>query len=111
METAQKELDKLVKVINDADDGVFANFCRRIKVSNIHEYEDVQLKMAREESEAMEKYSQQQARASHQYVWVFFPDIPNTDVCEGSSLRKRSFRVPGRGSHLSALPSRRRRRT
>lgn len=49
-----------------ADDGVFAQFVRKIGVDTIRDYENVQLKMAREENEAMAKYTAQQARIQHQ---------------------------------------------
>lgn len=63
---AEKETSKLASVIEKEDDKVFADFCKRIKVPNIREYEDVQLKVAREENEAIEAFSAQSARASHQ---------------------------------------------
>ena len=56
----------LIDAVNTADDEVFAAFCSRIEVANIRDYEDVQLKMAKEESEAMEAFSAQQARVTHQ---------------------------------------------
>ena len=56
----------LVGAVNAADDGVFTAFCARIGVSSIREYEDVQLKAAREETEAVEAFSAQQARITHQ---------------------------------------------
>jgi structural maintenance of chromosome 1 len=57
-----------LSIVNAADDGVFGAFCKRIKVTNIREYEDVQLKVAKEESDAMEAFASQHARVRHQYV-------------------------------------------
>lgn len=66
VKTAEDKLETLQDTVDAAEQGVFAAFCKKIKIANIREYEDVQLKMAKEESEAMEKYSQQQARVNHQ---------------------------------------------
>ncbi|KIR38118.1 cohesin complex subunit psm1 [Cryptococcus deuterogattii 99/473] len=56
----------LVEIIEQADDEVFSAFCQRIGVSNIREYEDVQLRIAKEANEAMESFAAQQARVKHQ---------------------------------------------
>ncbi|KAL0250387.1 hypothetical protein I308_102560 [Cryptococcus tetragattii IND107] len=56
----------LVETIEQADDEVFSAFCQRIGVSNIREYEDVQLRIAKEANEAMESFAAQQARVKHQ---------------------------------------------
>ncbi|ORY27190.1 hypothetical protein BCR39DRAFT_538898 [Naematelia encephala] len=63
--TADK-LDGLLNTISAADNTIFGDFCRQIGVADIREYEDVQLKMAKEESEALEAFATQQARVSHQ---------------------------------------------
>ena len=63
--TTDAKLSDLVKTISTADDGVFAAFCQRIGVADIREYEDVQLKMAKEETEAMAGFSAQLARFTH----------------------------------------------
>lgn len=65
-EGAEDELEALQDTVDQAEQGVFAAFCKKIKVGSIREYEDVQVKMAKEESEAMEKFAQQQARVKHQ---------------------------------------------
>ncbi|KIR26910.1 cohesin complex subunit psm1 [Cryptococcus deuterogattii LA55] len=56
----------LVEIIEQADDEVFSAFCQKIGVSNIREYEDVQLRIAKEANEAMESFAAQQARVKHQ---------------------------------------------
>lgn len=56
----------LAKTVDAADDEVFASFCKRINVDSIREYEDGQLKLAREEEEALQAFTAQSARASHQ---------------------------------------------
>lgn len=63
---SEKKKETLAAVVNGADDNIFDAFCKRIKVANIREYEDVQLKVAQEENEAMEEYAAQNARISHQ---------------------------------------------
>lgn len=62
----EEQLNGLEDALNNADDAVFADFCSRIGVDSIRDYEDVQLKMAREESEALEKFTAQKARIGHQ---------------------------------------------
>lgn len=63
---SQRNSEKLASVVEAADDKVFADFCRRIKVANIREYEDVQLKAAQEEEEAIEAFNTQKSRVKHQ---------------------------------------------
>jgi structural maintenance of chromosome 1 len=72
-EQAQKAVDnqnakveELASQVNAADDEIFADFCRRIRVANIREYENVQLKAAQEENDALLKYKTQIARLEHQ---------------------------------------------
>ena len=63
---AEDKIAGLQDTVDTAEQGVFAAFCQKIKVGSIREYEDVQLKMAKEESDALEHFSQSQARAGHQ---------------------------------------------
>lgn len=58
--------------MNAAEDEIFSAFCRKIKVSNIREYEERQLKVAQEESEARLRFDNQIARLTHQYVRFVF---------------------------------------
>lgn len=62
------KVEQLASQVNAADDEVFADFCRRIRVNDIREYEDVQLKAAQEENDALLKYKTQIARLEHQSV-------------------------------------------
>jgi structural maintenance of chromosome 1 len=62
---AENKLKGLAQTVEAADDGVFATFCQRINVDNIREYEDVQLKVAREENEALEEFKTKSARNTH----------------------------------------------
>lgn len=55
-----------METIEQADDEVFDAFCEKIGVSNIREYEDVQLRIAKEANDAMENFAAQQARVKHQ---------------------------------------------
>lgn len=66
VEQTDAKIGKLVSTISAADDGVFKAFCKKIKVASIREYEDVQLKMAREEDEAMAEFTTQKNRIGHQ---------------------------------------------
>ncbi|WVF72212.1 hypothetical protein IAT40_007024 [Kwoniella sp. CBS 6097] len=64
---AENRLRGLLDTIQAADDEVFGDFPRnRIGVDNIREYEDVQLRIDKEATEAMEAFSAQQARIKHQ---------------------------------------------
>ncbi|KAK0449845.1 condensin complex subunit SMC1 [Desarmillaria tabescens] len=62
----QGQIANLKSSINTAEDRVFSSFCRKIKVSHIREYEERQLKVAQEESEARLRYDSQIARLTHQ---------------------------------------------
>ncbi|EIW69438.1 hypothetical protein TREMEDRAFT_62305 [Tremella mesenterica DSM 1558] len=64
--TLEQKTADLAKTVNTADDETFDAFCKKIKISHIQEYEDVQLKLATEESEALEAFTTQQARINHQ---------------------------------------------
>ncbi|KAF9457597.1 condensin complex subunit SMC1 [Collybia nuda] len=60
------QVAELETVINAAEDQVFTAFCRKIKVSNIREYEERQMKVAQEESRARLQYETQISRLTHQ---------------------------------------------
>lgn len=59
-----------MSVVNEAEDGVFTTFCKKIGVANIREYEARQLKVAQEESQARLRYDTQIARLTNQYVFL-----------------------------------------
>ncbi|EIW78182.1 cohesin complex subunit psm1 [Coniophora puteana RWD-64-598 SS2] len=61
-----KRLGQLRAVIDTAEDRVFAAFCRKLGVAHIREYEEQQLKVAEEESNARLRYDQQINRLTHQ---------------------------------------------
>lgn len=65
LRATEDKIQGLADTVEQADDGVFAAFCQRINVDNIREYEDVQLKVAREENEALEAFKVQAARNTH----------------------------------------------
>ncbi|KAJ3798658.1 condensin complex subunit SMC1 [Lentinula aff. detonsa] len=76
LKKSQKEHDKLQEqmtilsgTINHAEDEVFVDFCRKIRVDNIREFEERQLKLAQEESEARLRYDNQIARLTHQFEY------------------------------------------
>ncbi|PPQ98373.1 hypothetical protein CVT26_013579 [Gymnopilus dilepis] len=60
------QIDQLSAVINAAEDDVFKSFCRKIGVANIREYEERQLKLAQEESQARLRFDTQIARLTNQ---------------------------------------------
>lgn len=62
----KSQIDGLKETINAAEDAIFKQFCRKIGVSNIREYEERQLKIAQEESQARLRYDTQIARLTHQ---------------------------------------------
>ena len=67
----QERIDALQSVINDAEDGVFADFCDAIGVADIREFEERQLKVAQEESAARMQFDLQIARLTHQCAMIF----------------------------------------
>ena len=56
------------RAIDDANGTVFGDFCERLGIANIAEYEDKQLKQAQEEGEANLKFTKQINRLDHQYA-------------------------------------------
>jgi hypothetical protein len=69
-DSLQEQISVLAETINSAEDSTFTAFCRKIKVENIREYEERQLKVAQEESEARLRFDNQIARLTHQSVLV-----------------------------------------
>ncbi|CAA7261205.1 unnamed protein product [Cyclocybe aegerita] len=62
----QSRIAELSITVNAAEDGIFVSFCRKIGVSNIREYEERQLKVAQEESQARLRFDTQIARLTNQ---------------------------------------------
>jgi structural maintenance of chromosome 1 len=62
------EIVRLQVVVDSAEDGIFANLCQKIKVANIREYEDRQLKASHDEMEARLRFDTQISRLTHQYA-------------------------------------------
>ncbi|KAK7054035.1 structural maintenance of chromosomes protein [Favolaschia claudopus] len=85
-DSLQKQITELSEVINNAEDSTFAAFCRKIKVANIREYEERQLKVAQEESEARLRFDNQIARLTHQSD--FESDTLKTSVERMANLDK-----------------------
>ena len=61
-------------MVHEAEDDVFDTFCQRIGVQNIREYEERQMKVAQEESQARLRFDTQIARLTHQYVFSFLSE-------------------------------------
>lgn len=58
-------------MVHEAEDDVFDMFCQRIAVENIRVYEERQMKVAQEESQARLRFDTQIARLTHQYVSLY----------------------------------------
>ncbi|KAH9976926.1 cohesin complex subunit psm1, partial [Russula compacta] len=61
----REQVQRLTSVVDAAEDQAFGSFCREIGIANIREYEDRQLKLAQEESEARLRFETQIARLTH----------------------------------------------
>lgn len=66
LDTLRERIEGLAGVVNAAEDEIFAPFCEEIGVANIREYEERQLKLAQEESEARLRFETQIARLTNQ---------------------------------------------
>jgi len=62
----QEQTAALHSVIDEAEDEIFGSFCRKIGVDSIREYEERQLKVAQEESQARLRFDTQIARLTNQ---------------------------------------------
>jgi structural maintenance of chromosome 1 len=65
----REQVETLQAVISEADDTVFGDFCRRIGVGSIRDYEERQLKVAQAVSEARHRFDTQIARLTTQCVF------------------------------------------
>ncbi|GAA6063667.1 hypothetical protein JCM10212_001666 [Sporobolomyces blumeae] len=66
LEQIEREAESLREVVYAAEDEVFAEFCGRIGVEDIREYEEKELRGAQEEHAQMRKYETQLARLETQ---------------------------------------------
>jgi structural maintenance of chromosome 1 len=64
--TVEEEAVSVSEAVHASEDEVFADFCRRIRVDNIREYEDVQLRVAEAQTEARMRYTAQMNRLQRQ---------------------------------------------
>ena len=64
----REQVEALQAVISEADDTVFGDFCQRIGVGSIRDYEERQLKVAQVVSEARHRFDTQIARLTTQCV-------------------------------------------
>ena len=67
----EQQMQALETAVNAADDEVFGEFCQRLSIDSVRDYETVQLRAAEEESEARARFDAQIARLNHQYVDYF----------------------------------------
>lgn len=71
-EQLRDQVETLQAVISEADDSVFGDFCGKIGVGNIRDYEERQLKVAQAVSEARHRFDTQIARLTTQYVFRLY---------------------------------------
>ena len=62
----REQVEALQAVISEADDSVFGDFCQRIGVGSIRDYEERQLKVAQAVNEARHRFDTQIARLTTQ---------------------------------------------
>ncbi|KAF9517669.1 hypothetical protein BS47DRAFT_1339193 [Hydnum rufescens UP504] len=86
LDKVQEQMLKLQSVVNASDDKVFSAFCRKIKVKNIREYEERQLKALQEGAEARTRFNTQINRLTHQTM--FQEDQLKTTKDRLSTLQK-----------------------
>ncbi|RUP47360.1 cohesin complex subunit psm1 [Jimgerdemannia flammicorona] len=65
----ESDINKLEAKINATEDSIFRDFCLRIRVSNIREYEERQLRLAQETAEMRLKFATQQSRVQNQLTF------------------------------------------
>jgi len=58
----ENQIQTIEKAIHSEEDAIFADFCKKISVGNIREYEQRQLKMAQEAAEMRLRFTTQQSR-------------------------------------------------
>ena len=63
---AESKASGLRRIVESAEDEVFGDFCARIGVANIREYEERQLKLIEEQNEAKLQFEAQLKRLTHQ---------------------------------------------
>lgn len=64
----EDKLATLEATIDEAEASIFASFCKRIKVANIREYEETQLKQALEDDASTLKFTTVVSKLNHQCV-------------------------------------------
>ncbi|KAJ7068585.1 condensin complex subunit SMC1 [Mycena amicta] len=65
-DSLHQQIARLTATIDTAEEATFAAFCRKIKVENIREYEERQMKVAQQENEARLRFDNQIMRLTHQ---------------------------------------------
>ncbi|EKM82180.1 hypothetical protein AGABI1DRAFT_36117 [Agaricus bisporus var. burnettii JB137-S8] len=65
----RSRIEEFAAVVHEAEDDIFNAFCEKIGVENIREYEERQLKVAQEESQARLRFDTQIARLTHQLAF------------------------------------------
>jgi len=71
LSSIETRAESLREVIHSEEDSIFAEFCERIGVDDIREYEEKQLRGAQEDHAQMLKYETQLARLDTQYASFF----------------------------------------
>jgi structural maintenance of chromosome 1 len=78
LEKLEREAANLREVIEGEEDEIFADFCGKIGVDEIREYEEKQLRGAQEDNAQMLKFDTQVARLTNQCV---LPHLPSPLLC------------------------------
>ncbi|KZS96379.1 RecF/RecN/SMC protein [Sistotremastrum niveocremeum HHB9708] len=109
------QIAKLSDIINASEDQIFADFCRKIGVENIREYEGRQLKVAQEENEARLRFDKQIARLTHQInfeteqlkgVQDRLESLKTTQVTEAANLQNLNQKKDGVQSDIEKADER-----
>lgn len=66
IDSLEKEIESVKEEVNESQDRVFEDFCRRVGVANIREYEEKQLKEAQERTERRVRLTTQQSKLENQ---------------------------------------------
>ena len=69
LDAAQSAHDTLAAIVNEAEDGIFGDFCARVGVEDIREYEERTGRVNKDESAARLRFDTQIARLRHQCVF------------------------------------------
>ncbi|KAG8819272.1 Structural maintenance of chromosomes protein 1 [Serendipita sp. 399] len=108
----EKEMAELQQVIDEAEDEIFGEFCSKIGVATIREYEDRQLKAAEEDSAVRMRFDAQISRLNHQIKFseeqlgatqARLARLEETAASQRNALRSLQAEKDGINSELESL--------